>query len=154
LEQFILWSAVAVFIVALILALRRPPLKDWLLVFFIKGYISITLSVFIVEGELIAYPVRLLAGHFETSVLFELLVFPVLCVYYNQTTYRSGLGGIIGQAVLYSAGMTGIEVWLERNTLLISYLRWSGVSTFIGLFGTFVGVRAIMAVVRHFAGDN
>lgn len=153
LEVSIEWAAVAISAVALVLALRRPPLKERLLVFFLKGYVSIFLSVIINGQGRIEYPARLLPQYFQTSILFELLVFPVLCVYYNMTTARSGLGGIAGQAVLYSGAMTAVEVWLERNTSLISYVDWNWNYTFIGLFCTFAGVRSFMAGVRYFAGE-
>lgn len=152
-ERYIQWMAIVIFTVIFAFALRRPPLKDWVLIFFVKSYLSILVSKFVTAQGRIEYPARFLPQIFPTSILFEVFVFPILCVCYNQTTYRSGIKGIIGQAVLYSAAMTALEFWLEKNTELIIYLRWSWVSTFVWLLCSFVGVRAFMAGIRYFAGE-
>ena len=152
-ERYIQWSAIVIFAIVLAFALRQPPLKDWLLVFFLKSYLAILVSTWITAQGRIEYPARFLPQIFSNSILFEVFVFPILCVVYNQTTYRSGLKGVIGQAALYSAAMTALEFWLERNTELITYLRWSWASTFIWLFVSFLFVRVFMAGVRYFVGN-
>lgn len=85
----------------------------------------------VVSLGLLEYPVRLLPKYYDTSILFELWVFPTLCVLYNQVTRTRGLWAIIYYAVLFSAGMTSIEYAIERESDLIKYIKWNLVYYFL-----------------------
>ncbi|MTI81947.1 MAG: hypothetical protein FH758_13940 [Firmicutes bacterium] len=153
-EWIITWAAVIISLVALLFSLSKPPIKDWIIVYFLKAFISLNIAVFLVAQERFIFPVRFLPEVYQTSILFDLLVFPILCVLYNQTSYKSNLRSIIIQSVLYSGIMTAIEVWLERYTKLIEYINWSWLHTFAYLIITFLAVRAIMAIIRKLSKDD
>ncbi len=87
---------------------------------------------------------------FDINIMFDLLVFPVLNVLYNQTSYRSGLAGIISQAILYSVPITILEYWFERYTRLIQYENWSWMHTFLFIAKSIACATAAMAVVHSF----
>ena len=57
-------------------AFKREKLKDWLLIFFLKGYISSFLDQIIVKKKQISYPVRFMSKYFDSSILFDYLLFP------------------------------------------------------------------------------
>ncbi|MFD2923092.1 CBO0543 family protein [Halobacillus naozhouensis] len=135
-----------------ILALRRPPQKDWLLIFFVTAYFGSFIGALVVEKNLISYPVTFLKPPFQSSVLFEFLLLPVLSMYYYQTSYHSNVFGFIWQAASYSSVMTIIEFFLERYTDLIEYHQWKWYFTLITVFTFLICVRSLMWVINKKSG--
>lgn len=130
-------------------AFRREKLKDWLIIFFLKGYISSFIDQVVVRNKHISYPIRFLPKHFNLSILFDYLLFPLLCVFYNQTSYKSKPLSVILQSLVYSLPMTGFEVILERTTKLIKYKKnWNWIFTYSTLVITFLFVRGFIYIVR------
>ncbi|WP_236691760.1 CBO0543 family protein [Niallia circulans] len=75
--------------------LRKPPLKDWLIIFLLKSYIASILDNLLVKKGYLTYPVKFLKT-FDVSVIFSYLLFPVTCIYYNQVTRNSRYSGNFG----------------------------------------------------------
>jgi hypothetical protein len=51
--------------------------------------------------------------------------------------------------------MTIVETWLERNTQLVKYKKgWNGMSSFISISLTFLGVRMVIGMVRYFSNKQ
>ena len=136
-------------------AFKREKLKDWLLIFFLKGYISSFLDQIIVKKKQISYPVRFMSKYFDSSLLFDYLLFPLLCVFYNRTSEKSNLHSIFLQSFIYSTPMTVLEVILEKKTNLIRYNKnWNWLITYSTLVVTFLFVRGFIAIIRKFNIEN
>ena len=136
-------------------AFKREKLKDWLLIFFLKGYISSFLDQIIVKKKQISYPVRFMSKYFDSSLLFDYLLFPLLCVFYNRTSEKSNLHSIFLQSFIYSTPMTVLEVILEKKTNLIRYKKkWNWLITYLTLVVTFLFVRGFIAIIRKFNIEN
>ena len=136
-------------------AFKREKLKDWLLIFFLKGYISSFLDQIIVKKKQISYPVRFMSKYFDSSILFDYLLFPLLCVFYNRTSEKSNLHSIFLQSFIYSTPMTVLEVILEKKTNLIRYKKkWNWLITYSTLVVTFLFVRGFIAIIRKFNIEN
>ena len=136
-------------------AFKREKLKDWFLIFFLKGYISSFLDQIIVKKKHISYPVRFMSKYFDSSILFDYLLFPILCVFYNRTSEKSNLHSIFLQSFIYSTPMTVLEVILEKNTNLIKYNKnWNWLITYLSLVITFLFVRGFIAIIRKFNIEN
>ncbi|WP_367617684.1 CBO0543 family protein [Salirhabdus salicampi] len=136
-------------IVLIPFAFKREKLKDWLLIFFLKGYISSFISFIVVNNKQISYPIRFMPKFFKISIIFEYLLFPLLCVFYNRTSLTSKPVSILIQSMLYSMPITIIEVLLERKTDLIKYhSKWNWKITFLSLVTSFLGVRGFMYLTR------
>ena len=136
-------------------AFKREKLKDWLLIFFLKGYISSFLDQIIVKKKQISYPVRFMSKYFDSSLLFDYLLFPLLCVFYNRTSEKSNLHSIFLQSFIYSTPMTVLEVILEKKTNLIRYKKkWNWLITYFTLVTTFLFVRGFIAIIRKFNIEN
>ena len=136
-------------------AFKREKLKDWLLIFFLKGYISSFLDQIIVKKKHISYPVRFMSKYFDSSILFDYLLFPLLCVFYNRTSEKSNLHSIFLQSFIYSTPMTVLEVILEKKTNLIRYKKnWNWLITYSTLVVTFLFVRGFIAIIRKFNIEN
>ncbi|MGF2615804.1 hypothetical protein FZC84_06950 [Rossellomorea vietnamensis] len=129
--------------------LRKPPIKDWLIIFLVKGYISSILDKFVVKKGYIKYPVKLI-NLFDTSFIFDYLLFPISCVYYNFATFKKSWRTIFIRVLYFSIPMTIIEQWLEKKTNLIQYRKgWNWLFTFVSLNSTFLLVRVIISLVRR-----
>ena len=136
-------------------AFKREKLKDWLLIFFLKGYISSFLDQIIVKKKRISYPVRFMSKYFDSSLLFDYLLFPLLCVFYNRTSEKSNLHSIFLQSFIYTTPMTVLEVILEKKTNLIRYKKnWNWLITYSTLVVTFLFVRGFIAIIRKFNIEN
>jgi hypothetical protein len=130
-------------------AFKRENLKEWLLVFFVKGYITNFIGHFAVKGKQVSYPIRFLPKFFKINIVFDYLLFPILCVFYNRTSFFSTPITTIFQALLYSMPMTILEVILEKYTDLIKYKNsWNWMITYLTLAITFLFVRLFMFITR------
>jgi hypothetical protein len=131
--------------------LRKPPLKDWLIIFLLKSYIATILDNLLVKRGYLKYPVNLFKS-FDISVLFSYLIFPISCIYFNQVTKSSSFTGIILKSILFSVPSAIAESWLERNTKLIKYKKsWTALHSFGSIALTFLIVRSLMGIIRKAA---
>lgn len=151
-EWYINWIFIILSIISVFFWLPKQPIKDWLIIFYFMGFLSGFIDSFVVAYNLIQYPIRFLPNIFEINILFDLLVFPTLCVIFNQTTYHSKYSVIIGQSILYSTLMTLFEYWVEKNTQLIVYYKWwTWTHTFGSLLLTFLIVRGTVGIIRKYS---
>lgn len=126
---------------------RKPPIKDWLIVFFLKSYIATFLDNLLVRKGYLKYPVNLFKT-FDFSVLFSYIIFPVTCVYFNQQTQNSGLKGILLKSLIFSVPSAIAEHFLEKHTQLIKYKKsWNSYYSFISILATFLMTRGIMGLI-------
>lgn len=144
----------ALFIISLglfINLLRKPPIKDWLLVFFLKSYFATFIDNLLVRKGFLKYPVNLISG-FDISVLFSYLLFPISCVYFNQITKSSSVVDIVKKCLYFSVPSAIAEHFLERNTKLITYKKsWNSYYSFLSIAFSFLIVRAFMGMIRSFS---
>ncbi|WP_228485678.1 CBO0543 family protein [Thermaerobacillus caldiproteolyticus] len=150
-DRIILWSFFIIGLALLFFILRKPLIKerkpiikDTILVFLLKAYLSTYIGIFVATEKMIEYPVRFLSKYFETSIIFESFLYPIMCVYFFQTTYHSKFLGIVLQCALYTAALTIIEVLCEKYTDLIKYHTWTWMHSFITIFLLSLFVRMLM----------
>lgn len=150
-EENTLRALLAIGILAFYRLVRKPPVKDWMLIFFLKSYIASILDNLLVKNGYLKYPVSLFKG-FDISVIFSYLIFPVACIYFNQVTRHSGVLSIILKSLLFTAPSTAAEHWLERNTKLIKYKKnWTSFHSFVSIASTFLLVRLVIGMIRKMA---
>lgn len=147
-ENVIMAVSALLTLLLLVFAVDWRYFRDCVVVFLFKSLLDLIAGSIVVEANLIAYPVRLFPQYYDTPLLFELWVFPTLCVLYNQITRNSGLWPIIYYAFLFSAGITLYEYPIEVYTDLLEYIKWSWVTTFISLTITFLVSRIFIAFFR------
>ncbi|MDH7480140.1 MAG: CBO0543 family protein [Syntrophomonadaceae bacterium] len=151
LEFKITWILVVLSLVLAFFLFSRQPIHDWVTIYALKTLITSFSDTLLVSSGRIEYPLRLLADYFNTSIYFDYIGFPLLCVLYNQTTYQKNLKHIFGQALLYSTAIVLLETWALKNTRLIAYHSgWTWLHSFVTLTLTFLLVRGIMALLRRF----
>lgn len=148
-ERIILWSLLIIGITLLFSSLRKPPIKNWILIFSLASCFSTFFGVLVVEEKMLEYPVRFLGNYFSSSLLYEYLLFPVVCIYFYQTTYRSRYLNIVLQCILYTTVLTIIEFFFERYTELIKYHTWTWIYTFISTFLLMMFIRFLMQLINR-----
>ncbi|MBZ5753631.1 hypothetical protein M3184_17670 [Metabacillus litoralis] len=148
-EKIILWSLLIIGIALLFFSLRKPPIKDWILIFLLTSFFSVFLGVLVVEEKMLEYPISFLSKYFSSSLLYEYLLLPVVCIYFYQATYYSRYPSIILKCALYTSVLTIIEVLLERYTDLIEYHTWTWIHTFISIFFLMMFIRILMQLINR-----
>ncbi len=133
----------------MIFSLRKSPIKDWITIFLLTAYFSTFLGVIVERNKMIDYPVRVLHKYFDSSILYEYLLLPVVSIYFYKSTYNSRYPGIILQCSIYTSVLTIIEVLLERYTHLVEYLTWTWRLTFVSVFSLMFFVRIIMQLINR-----
>nr|WP_052738045.1 CBO0543 family protein [Bacillus sp. SA1-12] len=83
-EKTVLRVLTVIGTIGCIILMKKPPVKDWLLIFLFKGYLSSILDKLLVRTGYIKYPVNLFGKYFDISFIYDYLLFPISCVYYNQ----------------------------------------------------------------------
>ncbi|WP_078542948.1 CBO0543 family protein [Litchfieldia alkalitelluris] len=148
-EKYILRALFLFGIASFINLVRKPPVKDWLLIFFLKGYMSSILDKVLVREGYITYPTKFFKK-FDVSIIFDYVLFPISCVYFNQVTEKSRLTDIFIKLFYFSVPMALGEAWLEMNTQVIKYKKgWTPLKSFISLSLTFLVVRGVMYLIRR-----
>ena len=135
-------------LLALIFIIDWRYFRDWVVVYLYKCVIDSLWGNAVAHTKALEYPFRQLPQYYDSSLLFEYWIFPVLCILYNQITRERGIWPILYYAVLFSAGITAIEHPLELYTNLIKYHNWSWFTTFYTLIITFLAARAFIAFYR------
>ncbi|HAQ06981.1 MAG TPA: hypothetical protein DCR24_05435 [Bacillus bacterium] len=130
--------------------LKKQPVKDWILIFFLKAFYSVFFDSFVLRKKKITYPVRLLPQTFNINILFDVLLFPITCVHYNQMTYHSTFIKTVLKVFVFSTPISIGEIWLEKNTKLIKYHDWHWFYSFMTLTTSFWLVRATIYLIRKF----
>jgi len=147
--EIIILRSLAFFAITVFFKLiRKPPLKDWLIIFFFKSYMASIIDNFLVKKGYLKYPVRIFK-FIDYSFLFSYLIFPIACVYYNQVTRNSNIIGILLKCIIFTLPSTVAEFYLEKYTDLIKYKKnWNANYSFVTIALTFLLVRGFIGIVR------
>ncbi|MGD6855999.1 CBO0543 family protein [Bacillus infantis] len=135
-------------VISFINLMRKPPVKDWMLIFLFKGYLSSVIDKLLVRKGYITFPVKLVKS-FDVSFIFDYLLYPIACVYFNQATRTSGVIGILMKALCFSIPMALVEHFFEKRTSLIKFKKgWNSLISFYSLTITFLISRTFIAIIR------
>lgn len=131
------------------LSRKKRNIKDWFLIFFIKTFVSTIFDGPLIKTKYMQYPHRYLPKLFDSNIVFLYILFPLSCVMYNQFTYKMKPLKAALSVFLFSAPMTLVENWLEKNTKLVKYSKgWNGYITFSVLSFTFLLVKGCIEGIR------
>lgn len=147
-EAFIMWAFLLFSISMVLYMLIRPPYAGWLYVYLLTALLSTYIAATLVELELFKYPERLLPDYFSANLLFDNFFFPVVNVWYVKWTLQGRIHHMIIKSLIVSAGITILEVLLERYTALIHYIHWNGWISLITIALFLLMMRAIYSGLR------
>ncbi|HLS07674.1 CBO0543 family protein [Lentibacillus sp.] len=146
-EVIVLWLFFFLGIILIFNTIRKPPVKDWLLCLLTAAYFTTFLGDIVVKAGLLSYPVKLFP-QFQSSILYEYLLLPLMCIYFYKTTYHKTVFDWIWQALVYSSVLTVSELLLEQNTNLIHYINWSWFHTLASQFLLLLFIRWLLQLIN------
>lgn len=136
------------------LLMKRPPKKDWLFAYMYNAMTNIILDKWFTVNY-ISYPTRLLPKIFRIHILYDVLLYPIATVMYNQLTSKDKPVAIIYKVLFFSVPLTIFEFWAERNTGLIKWKSgWRWYHTFISVNLKSLITRVIVSVFRKYIRGN
>ncbi|WP_416149005.1 CBO0543 family protein [Salipaludibacillus sp. HK11] len=129
--------------------LRKPPIKDWLFVFFLDGLSNGFIDQILVQKNYLKYPIRTLPKFFKHHIVFDYLIYPIFTIIYNQITIKDNRFIAFLKLFIIIIPLTAIEFIAERKTNLIKWGRkWTVYHTFVWVMFKSSFTRIIIAVVR------
>lgn len=130
--------------------MKRPPKKDWLFAYMFNAITNIILDKW-VTSSFISYPTRLLPKIFHIHILYDVLLYPMFTVVYNQLTRKDKRTAIIYKLLLFSVPLTIFESWAERKTGLIKWSNgWQWYHTFLSVNLKSLITRGMVSLFRKF----
>lgn len=128
---------------------KGSKMRENLLVFFLKGVISILLDSYVVGTKKIAYPVRPFSKIFSTNIIYDLLFFPILSVIWVRISYHDKWKTLLLKSMIFSVPMSLCQWWLEKNSRLFEWKKWSAFHTFGSINFTLFLVRGIIGFLKR-----
>ncbi|WP_184662963.1 CBO0543 family protein [Texcoconibacillus texcoconensis] len=150
-EKKFLWALFGLGIIAFPWVIfRKAPLKDWVIVYFIVGFVSGIIDNIVTAKGFLRYPVKAFPRFFNVSCTFDFVVCPLMNVIYNQVTYHDKPHKTVLKLFLFITPMTLFETFLEKNTNLIQWrMGWKWYHTYVSIFIKYLSVRFIMTLIRY-----
>lgn len=142
LEYTILLISWIVTIILLLILIPKERIREaWIILLFMQ-MMTWLVGLIVVQLGLIEYPVRLFSYANSTSFTFEFFIYPAFCVIFNLhfPNNKRKMSKIL-YYIIFVAFLTITEVLLERNTKLITYVKWEWYVTAITLYLTFLFSR-------------
>ncbi|KHF40099.1 CBO0543 family protein [Halalkalibacter okhensis] len=129
---------------------KKGDIKDWFLIYLFKTLVSTLMDGPVIKKRYVQYPKRYFANSFDSNIVFLYILFPLLCVMYNQFTYKMKPIKTFFSVFLFSIPMALIENFLEKKTKLVEFRKgWDWYHTVSVLTATFWIVRLFIAGVRY-----
>lgn len=88
---------------------RKPPMKDWILVFMFNAVTNVVIDNIVSKYKIVEYPHRILPKLFDINLLFDLLIYPNITVLYNQITFKDKPFAIFYKLFFFTIPMLLIE---------------------------------------------
>jgi hypothetical protein len=124
---------------------KGKKMRETLLVFFSKGVLATLIDAYVVGTKRVEYPVRPLPKIFKTNLVYDILFFPLLSVIWVKISYNDKLRNILLKSLIFSVPMSIGQWYLEKNSKLFKWKRWS-------IFHTFGSVNFTLFTIRGFVG--
>ncbi|MDR0137603.1 CBO0543 family protein [Metabacillus idriensis] len=128
--------------------IRKPNVKEMLIVFFAKGILSTLIDAYVVNTKRIEYPIRPFPKIFKTNILFDMVFFPLLSVIWVRQSYKDNLPGILLKSLTWSVPMSIAQWYMEKRTRLFKWKKWSVFHTFASVSFTLFTIRALAELVK------
>ncbi|KAF0818197.1 MULTISPECIES: CBO0543 family protein [unclassified Cytobacillus] len=124
---------------------KGKKMRETLLVFFSKGVLATLVDAYVVGTKRVEYPVRPFPKIFKTNLVYDILFFPLLSVIWVKISYHDKLRNILLKSLIFSVPMSIAQWYMEKNTRLFKWKKWS-------IFHTFGSVNFTLFTIRGFVG--
>ncbi|MFP3669229.1 CBO0543 family protein [Priestia sp. SIMBA_032] len=149
LERRFLKYTTIIFLGSLPLVLKKVNIKDSLLILFMNGYTNAIVDMFLVNRNILSYPVRFIRKEFKLNVLFDLLYLPTVSLWLYQLTKNDKPFKIIVKIVSTVSSLFLFELWAEKNTKLIKWKKgWKWYYSLISLNVRTLFSRLVIEIIH------
>lgn len=124
---------------------KGSKMRENLLIFFSKGVIATLIDAYVVGKGKLEYPVRPFPKIFKTNIIYDMLFFPILSVIWVKISYNDKFGKILLKSLIFSVPMSAGQWFMEKNTGLFKWKKWTP-------FHTFASVNFTLFTIRGFVG--
>lgn len=153
-ERFLLRILTVACIASIPFVFKRKNLLMHLTVFFTKGVLATCIDSYCIKTKRLKYPVRPYPKIFDTNILYDLLMFPLLSVVWVRWTYNANLKTTLLRSLWFSVPMAIAQLIMEKTTNLFKWKSWSIWHTFVSCNFTLFTIRGAVWVVRRFTEQN
>lgn len=129
--------------------IRKPNVKEMLIVFFAKGILSTVIDAYVVNTKRVEYPVRPFPKIFNTNILYDMVFFPLLSVIWVRQSYKDKLPMILLKSLTWSVPMSLTQWYFEKNSRLFKWKKWSVFHTFASISFTLFTIRGLAALMKR-----
>ncbi|MEH7418749.1 CBO0543 family protein [Neobacillus drentensis] len=123
-------------------------MRENLLIFFSKGVIATLIDAYVVGTKRIEYPVRPFSKIFKTNIIYDMLFFPILSVIWVKISYNDKFSKILMKSLLFSVPMSLGQWFMEKNTGLFKWNKWSALHTFASVNFTLFIIRGFVGLIK------
>ncbi|MFB6465515.1 CBO0543 family protein [Cytobacillus sp. Hz8] len=148
-QNFLQVNLILYLIILFIALFRKPPIKDWLLVYLFNAVTNGIADSILSAYKTVSYPIRFFPKIFKTHILFDYLIYPTVTVVYNQLTYKDKPFAIFYKVFLITIPMVLMEHWAVKRTKLIRWNKgWNWYYTFISISIKTLFTRLMIGMIR------
>ncbi len=123
-------------------------MRENLLIFFSKGVIATLIDAYVVGKQKLEYPVRPFPKIFKTNIIYDMLFFPILSVIWVKISYNDNFGNILLKSLIFSVPMSVGQWFMEKNTGLFKWKKWSPLHTFASVNFTLFTIRGFVGLLK------
>ncbi|WP_331435271.1 CBO0543 family protein [Bacillus sp. SA1-12] len=123
-------------------------MRENLLIFFSKGVLATLVDAYVVGTKRVSYPVRPFPTIFKTNIIYDVLFFPLLSVIWVKISYNDRLDKILLKSLIFSVPMSFAQWYLEENSRLFKWKKWSPLHTFGSVNFTLFTIRGFVGLIK------
>ncbi len=127
---------------------KGPKMRENLLIFFAKGVIATLIDAYVVGKQKLEYPIRPFPKIFKTNIIYDMLFFPLLSVIWVKISYNDHFGKILLKSLIFSIPMSIGQWFMEKNTGLFKWKKWSALHTFASVNLTLFMIRGLVGLIK------
>lgn len=147
-EKKLLNLLLALCMLSLPFLFRGSKMRENLVIFFSKGVLATIIDAYVVGTKKIKYPVRPFPKIFKTNIVYDILFFPILSVIWVKLSYNDSFGKILLKSLIFSVPMSIGQWFLEKNSRLFEWKKWSPLHTFGSVSFTLFTIRGLVGLLK------
>lgn len=136
-------------IVIIPVMLRKPPIKDWVIVYSLNAVTNSIIDSCLVAKGMLEYPVRFLPKAFKNHILFDSLVYPTFSVIKDKPVV------MLLKLICFTIPFSIFEYWADRKTNLIRWKKnWGFHHTFFSITIKSFVTRLVIGIIRRISNKE
>jgi hypothetical protein len=151
-EKKLLNLLTALCLVSLPFLFKGSKMRENLVIFFSKGVIASLIDAYVVGTKRLEYPVRPFPNIFKTNIIYTILFFPILSVIWVKMSYNDKFSKILLKSLLFSVPMSIGQWYMERNSKLFKWKKWTAFHTFGSVNFTLFTIRGLVGLLKKLDG--